>query len=261
MLRKTDSIGQYNLNNTFALVLPETDTTGAKCLFDRIKKLLRRYESEHGLVPGTLQLGAGIASAGAFCNSIATILGSAEQSFAKAYQLQQSLGVFNELFPGQSPVSKDIGLNLVQDLVEKLVVKEYGIFSFPIMVAFLENELNRAKRSRKPFHLLLLSLVNNGLPRIEEAMSCLVYRINSLQSNNYLLAHYNQNTIAIFAPKIFASALKSFGSDIINSIDDKPLSSDETINSYKVAMQICEVDFQNGNVNFLRIQPYDPDKN
>ena len=261
--RKTDSIGQYDLDNTFACVLPETDISGSKYFVERLEKMLFRCESDYGLESGSIELQASIASAGVFCNSVATILGSAEQSLIRVQELGQSVGVFGEQFPGQSPASKNVDLNLVQDLVEKLIVKEHGIFSFPVLVAFLEHECNRAKRNKQPLHLLLVSLINKAqsdLPSLQEAMSCLASRISSLENNNYLFAQYNENCIAVFSPKIFASALKNFGTQIINTLDDKPLRNDETISSYSVDLQLSEAELESKNMNFLRIQPYDPDK-
>ena len=257
--RKTDIIGQYDLPNTFAIILPETEIDSCRYLSDRQRNLLSCLEREYGLQPGSIEIRVAISGANAFCNSIGAILGAAELTLAKVKERKLSVGTFDQLFPGQTPSVKNLDHCLIQQLAEKLIVEEYNIFSFPALVAFLEYEFHRSKRNKQSLCLLLISLkpqTENEWPKLPQAMGSLISRINSLQNGNYLLAQYNENCIAIFASRVVSEALETLGTQISTSIFDNPLSNDSVINSYLIDVQIVRVELTKNNANFFRIKPY-----
>jgi GGDEF domain-containing protein len=259
--RNTDIVAQYDQPDSFAIILPETNIEGAKKFASRVRTAVSKISTVANSKAGNIKLIAGVTASEGLCNDIGKILGAGDEALKIAEERGPWLGTFNQLKPDSITKAKHIDTRLVQELTEQLIAKPYGIFSFPMLVAFLEHQYYRAKRSRQVSYVLLVSLVSEEAASedvnvLRKAISLLVERLISLQNKSFLLFQYNGNTVAAMCSKGMLSLLKGYSQQIAESLCESPLADDESIKAYSLEHKLCKVGIDDDGVRrMLSITP------
>ena len=257
--RKTDIIAQYDVPNTFAIMLPEADLEGGKYFASRMEDMLAKLSSQYKLPSGTVRFTIALATIGGYCNSVEKILGAADCTLEKIEKNEILFGTYDECFPKKSPSPKNINEDTVQNMVGQLIVQPYGIFSYPALIAFMEHQYERAKRKNRIAYVLIISLLKSKQVKedaevLEKAKFLLVQRLMS-ENNRFLLAEYKENSIAIIAAKASLGNLPNYGKQLNDSIADKPLSMDEAVQSYKIETKLFKINRDKAMLQMLKLSP------
>ncbi len=193
-------------------------------------------------LPGRIKMLAASSSYGPNCETLSKMLGAAEMTMSKVKELGLSRGSFSGLFPLASPPEKAVDLSPVQDLSDKLMVEELGIFSYATMVSFIEQECHRANRNKKACYVLLISVLANDTQSLEtssldHAVKTLVSNIENLEWKNHLLGQFSINTLMMMFPKATNRDLKCIASQL-ESMDLELLVGADSTN-YRIEVHVC----------------------
>jgi len=208
-LRKTDLLAVYE-SGTFAFLLPETDSSGAKMFVHKAQRILSHNGSngESGL-----SAAFGMATLNATLSSLPALLGAAEEALFKAENSTQgvmayedsadsfgnpwnSTGVRNA-FP-----YKQINLDPMRRLAAQLHPESLGAFTSAAWLMFLEREYHRARRQGKQLLSVVLGMNQNANENVgaQDSTREVLKTIAQVQNRSDIVGQMPYGQFALISP-------------------------------------------------------------
>jgi GGDEF domain-containing protein len=202
-LRKTDVLAVYE-SGTFAFLLPETDTAGAKQFVQKANRILTQSgpNGESGLLAAF-----GIATLNETLSSLPALLGAAEEALFCAERSASRVLAYEDGIDGfanpwhvdgnrnTSPF-KQINLDAMRRLSAQLHPEALGAFTHPAWLMFLEREYHRARRQGKPLLSVVLGTTESSATAIKEILK----RVNQIQNRSDIIGQMLHGQFALISP-------------------------------------------------------------
>ncbi len=158
--------------------------------------------------------------------------------------------------PPISPIAKSkvstkfkveyIDLSPGRQLLEHLFVGQFGIFSYPTFLFFLEREYFEAIENKNHLALIVFKAIENNASslNIAQALSPVILqeiakRINQTQRKTDILAEYDQNTFAVLLPDTSTIGGKTFIRRVEKALFKSALDSEVAESSIKFAFGLA----------------------
>jgi hypothetical protein len=216
--RKTDILALYQ-SDALAILLPETSSTGSEIVARKLNESLKglRYTDPLTNKSTNTGLAFGIATVNENINTLGKFLGAAEQACLHAQKTGHMVCLYDQVKQSKEAPSKIIDTYAVSQLLWQLVSMKDGMFSFPVLVSFLEREFHLAKRGNLEQYMLLLKIPSN-LP-LETHKYVISVLLSKLYSGDRF-GHFNfqDNEIAIIRPKASLQTMHELAKHLCDSL-------------------------------------------
>ena len=253
--RKTDILAHYE-GHGFVALLPETNTAGAKCFVHKVQRAMLNSKTVFGI---SVKVTFGIAELGDKCRHLPALLSAAEQAVVKALQIPNGVATCQEIqsstlaslnsnqaIEPRAVPKKSVDLRPMHDLAKNMLSSEYGIFSCPSFLVFLEREYYRALRNSRELFVLLLKIGKqssfvhtSGL--LDSALSQPVQQVMQHQGKCDIFAHYSPGKFIMMRPNATAKALATFARQVVKPAFASSQQKCQFDADLSVCAQVCSV--------------------
>lgn len=245
--RKTDILAQYGANK-FAVLLPETNASGAKSFIARIEKAFAKEILSENLSDSTIKLTFGVATLGEHCKTLSDFLSWAEAALNKAKEAKLNVIFDHDIYTKENfkqPPHTSVDLTPARQLVKRLI--SAGIFTYPAFLVFLEYEYYRALRKDRDL-LIILFKVRINEKTFDEPINILpppefyevIRRIGIQLNKRDIFAHYGEGNFVIMRPNATVVQMESFANKLVQHVrDDEWLTPECPVNSLQILTQVC----------------------
>jgi len=130
--------------------------------------------------------------------------------------------------PGETTQNAENQRHMVDSLCRLMKSTVTGIFSYPALLFFMEQEIQRSKRNNSEISLVVLevNVCVNGekLPLPLDAVREMVTRINSIKRNTDALAHFEDaSEYALLLPETTQHGAKILATKVLHALLESPL--------------------------------------
>jgi hypothetical protein len=220
--RRTDILAKYK-SDRFAVLLPETDTKGAKLFAQKIERALLR-NAQMGESSGLFKIKFGIAGLHNRKVAARSILQAAELALSMSETAEESVVVLDTIADRCHETSTIELDRSIQHLTHSSDL-DGRIYSHPAFLMFLEREYYRAIRNNEILFVLQLKLVANQTVYAEQAepinsvRRTFIEKLIAAKRDGDILGFNRNGTFTILRPGASIGCLKNLASSLARCLD------------------------------------------
>jgi GGDEF domain-containing protein len=232
--RKYDVLAHYK-NNHFALIMPQTNVSGAKAI---ARRMLKTLEAKANPFTESLSCAFGAADVRNDGKTLSMVLMAAEETRKTAAEVGPKILTYRDLLIDKTPQEQEVfrqqcimaNLNhsvygsLVEKLRNEISSARSGVFALPMFYHFLEHDYRRAVRDNQNLSVLSFALkVNSPEVSIDPQKYALLAKeilswVAKIKRRTDVLTEYHAGRFALILPDtsvVSANALANRISEIV----------------------------------------------